>query len=542
MSQRSGKHNTKSKHKHKVVHSRTFSGLNIQHNIPLLILAGTDLLFLYTRIMLLSIPLERDEGSFAYIGHWMLRGHELYTDLPDSKLPGLYTLYSVFITVFGYNATGVHLGLLLMNALTAAGFFLFVRELISHRVASIATALLLLLLVSPGVYGFAAHATQLLLPFVVFGLYLFFRALRENRSKWFFLSGLCIGIAFTIKQQAALYGVLMALMFWMMHKGPSGLRDWLMLGAGGFLPLIMILLYFIAAGRMDALLFWTLEQPFQLAGSFSRPWYELMTDGVLQVIRKYEPLWLAGMLGCITLWMLNISLRKKWFIVLFIFTSVLSIAIGTGYYRHYFVVLMPALALEIALLTEWVSMKTKPAYGYVAAALLILYPVIRNPGYHLAPNYALIHEEAYNRNMFPELEKIGKELKKRVPEGQRIAVLGSEPEVLVAAQRESCTNQLMVYSMFIEPETSAAMQEAYLEEIKACNAEYVVLDVFSSSWVPGFEKLPFHQKMIEWLNANHVLEGIAEFQEGRPGKVLWGDEARKYYGESTYLVYVMKRI
>ena len=64
------------------------------------LLGVSGLIFLIARLKLLAIPLERDEGSFAYIGHWIFRGKELYTDMLDSKLPGLYTYYGLFTTLF----------------------------------------------------------------------------------------------------------------------------------------------------------------------------------------------------------------------------------------------------------------------------------------------------------------------------------------------------------------------------------------------------------------------------------------------------------
>ena len=45
---------------------------------------------LFVRVNLLDIPLERDEGGFAYVGEMALRGKLLYTELHDIKLPGLY--------------------------------------------------------------------------------------------------------------------------------------------------------------------------------------------------------------------------------------------------------------------------------------------------------------------------------------------------------------------------------------------------------------------------------------------------------------------
>ena len=161
--------------------------------------------------------------------------------------------------------------------------------------------------------------------------------------------------------------------------------------------------------------------------------------------------------------------------------------------------------------------------------------------YYFNPDFNKIHQEAYNQNMFPEIEKLGQELSRRIPEGGKLAVLGSEPEVLVAADREGCSKYLMVYSMLIDPDHAQRMQDEYYSDISTCDADYVVFDVFSSSWAPGFENLPIHKKNMEWIQSNMMLVGIAEYREGLPGIILWDAAARNHKAQTNYLVYVFKR-
>lgn len=93
-----------------------------------ILLALSVLLCFIARIQLLAIPLERDEGSFAYISHWLWRGRSLYTDMLDSKLPGLYAYYGLFTTLFGYNKVGIHIGLLCANIASGVCFFFCSRK------------------------------------------------------------------------------------------------------------------------------------------------------------------------------------------------------------------------------------------------------------------------------------------------------------------------------------------------------------------------------------------------------------------------------
>lgn len=59
------------------------------------------------RLRLLDQPLERDLATYAVVGHEMLRGRLLYSDLWDHKPPGVYAVYAAFETLFGYGEAQV---------------------------------------------------------------------------------------------------------------------------------------------------------------------------------------------------------------------------------------------------------------------------------------------------------------------------------------------------------------------------------------------------------------------------------------------------
>ena len=53
------------------------------------------------RIRLLGIPLERDEGEYAYAGQLMLQGIPPYKLAYNMKFPGTYAAYAVIMSIFG---------------------------------------------------------------------------------------------------------------------------------------------------------------------------------------------------------------------------------------------------------------------------------------------------------------------------------------------------------------------------------------------------------------------------------------------------------
>src|SRR5512136_3438095 len=69
------------------------------------------------RIRLLQIPLERDEGEFAYMGQLMLQGIPPYLLAYNMKFPGIYAAYALMMAIFGQTIAAIHLGLMIVNAI-----------------------------------------------------------------------------------------------------------------------------------------------------------------------------------------------------------------------------------------------------------------------------------------------------------------------------------------------------------------------------------------------------------------------------------------
>ena len=118
----------------------------------------------FIRFRLLDMPLERDEGEYAYAGQLMLQGIPPYELAYNLKLPGTYFAYALGMAVFGQNVAGVHLTLLVVNSLTILFVFLLGRKLLGVTAGLVACATYGVLAVSPAVMGMAAHANH----FVVF--------------------------------------------------------------------------------------------------------------------------------------------------------------------------------------------------------------------------------------------------------------------------------------------------------------------------------------------------------------------------------------
>ena len=93
------------------------------------LLVGLTILFVvFVRVRLREMPLERDEGEYAYAGQLMLQGVPPYSEAYTMKLPGTYAAYALIMAMFGQSASGIHLGLALVSVASILLMFLLGRK------------------------------------------------------------------------------------------------------------------------------------------------------------------------------------------------------------------------------------------------------------------------------------------------------------------------------------------------------------------------------------------------------------------------------
>jgi 4-amino-4-deoxy-L-arabinose transferase-like glycosyltransferase len=157
----------------------------------------------YVRIRLLTVPLERDEGEYAYMGQLLLKGYAPFTHAYTMKLPGVSAIYAFFLLLFGQTITAIHIGLLIVNSICTLFVFLLAQRLFGRQAAMIACVCYALLSLSESVLGIFAHATHFIVLFALAGFLLLLRALELRNLPILLWSGVCFGLSFIMKQHAA---------------------------------------------------------------------------------------------------------------------------------------------------------------------------------------------------------------------------------------------------------------------------------------------------------------------------------------------------
>src|SRR4051812_7399920 len=101
----------------------------LKYRSPVL-LTLTILIVVIVRMRLRDMPLERDEGEYAYAGQLILQGVPPYKLASNMKLPGTYAAYAAAMAVFGQTVSGIRVGLLAVNVASILLVFFLGRKLL----------------------------------------------------------------------------------------------------------------------------------------------------------------------------------------------------------------------------------------------------------------------------------------------------------------------------------------------------------------------------------------------------------------------------
>jgi 4-amino-4-deoxy-L-arabinose transferase-like glycosyltransferase len=508
------------------------------------------------RLRVGAIPLERDEGEYAYAGQLILQGVPPYELAFNMKFPGTYYAYALILAIFGESPLGIHAGLLIVNAATTFLVFTIGRRLAGDAFGAFAAVSFAVLSVDRPVLGVFAHATHFVLVPALGALLLLTRDRASRRLRHVFGSGVLLGIAVLMKQHAVFFVPLAAGLL-VSHEREEGSAPHALgvaLGAqalGMVLPFAAMVALFLAQGVLGSFWFWTVryaaayvtEVPASRALSlFGAAW--------TYITLNTRPFWIAAAAGLVALWATPWSLRARVFITGLLAASFLAICPGFYFRPHYFILLLPAIAFLVGaavvalvrLLERIVSPVASLALGASVFAAVVASYAWTEREYLFTMTPREVSRSIYAAQPFVEAPEIARYIRERTAESDRIAVLGSEPEIFFYAGRLSATGYVYTYPLVEIQPFAARMQEEMIRQLRSADPKYLVFVEIDESWLvaPGSDS-----RIVDWGNryAHECFDlvGIADIYSPTDTKVLWDDEVRGYRPISPNVVYTFRK-
>ena len=331
--------------------------------------------FALIRFRLRDMPLERDEGEYAYAGQLILQGINPYHFVYTMKLPGTSGAYAAILAVFGQTPADIHTGLIFVNSGTALLVFLLGRRLFGPLAGVVAGGTYALLSTSPVVLGFAGHATHFVTLFAVAGVLLLLKALESNRTWLFFGSGLLLGLAFLMKQPGLSF-LLFAGVYLVQCKAKPPLA-WKGLAAGlgalilgSALPFSVTCLLMLRSGLFQKFWFWTFlyAREYGSDRTLAEALAHLLAPTFAEAIARVSVIVLFTALAVGTfLWSAR-ARSQGFFTISFCAFSVLAVCPGFYFRSHYFILLFPAVSILLGMIVSGATEKLLTWRGSLAPA------------------------------------------------------------------------------------------------------------------------------------------------------------------------------
>ncbi|MBI5476858.1 MAG: glycosyltransferase family 39 protein [Ignavibacteriales bacterium] len=527
---------------------------NNKLHLTILILAILFIVIL--RIHFIDFPLERDEGGFAYIANQILHGIPPYISGYDFKPPGLYLTYAIFIKLFGHTAAAIHTGLLLFNAATLILIFLFAKYLLGAIEGLIATLFYGLLSLSPGVLGFASHATH----FVVFWMMLgsVFILLFHKNNKYIFLlsAGISFGLSSLMKQPGFVFILFGFILLFYPHQSDvvptkSYPKKIFIFISGIIIPYLLVIFWFWKIDALDKFLFWSFEYGFYFSEVIQKnEIINQLITGIIKASRDFISIWLIALAGLVVIIFDKSGGRKKMIIKLFFIISFISISLGFHFRPHYFVMILPAISILSAYLisrlskqmTKNISTNFKEYFPFIFTTLIIGFVIISNYSYFVKDSTDKICRRVYHPNPFADSKLVAEYIQTHTTKDDKIAILGSEPQILFYSDRLSASPFIFTYFLMEPQKYNLEMQKEMIRDIEMTSPKYLIFINHPISWIvfPNSELFIFRWAN-DYIKKYYSLVGLVDVISKEKSIIKWDDEARNYQNLNNAIIQIYRR-
>jgi hypothetical protein len=472
----------------------------------LYILGGIVLLVtVIFRLRLVHLPIDRDEGEFAYAGWRMMHGGVPYLDYYNMKMPGIYAAYALLFLVFGSTVEAIRIGLLLVNLANTFFVFRIAENAGSRRTGIYAALCYLVFSMQVELQGTCAHAEHFAMLFTLSGLLVFTGAVRKKSLHGLFACGCLFGLAFLMKQPAFSF-MLMASLLLLLESRHSKwgwkyfFKSAIALATGAAFPVLVTAVILIVAGAGAGFRLFAFDYAREYISylGFRDGWHNFCA-ALADAIRPNVFMWMLVPLSFL-LMPFQAQRKNNTGQVIFFMFSFIAVSAGFYFRPHYFQFLLPAAALLCATAlsateARWKQMHFIPVLFLLAAVSFFVY---RERSLITTSKDEDFIRKIYHLDFFNATKKAADFIAENSQPGARVAIFGAEPEVWFYSKRLAASGYLYVYPLLENQKFAPAMRQQFYTETVHSKPDILLYTSNEGTWYANGD---VRREMYEWCKA-----------------------------------------
>lgn len=455
----------------------------------MLLAAAIVILALVSQWNWFAMPLERDEGEYAYSG-WLLRtGGVPYRDAFLQKPPLIVYTYAL-AQVLSEDSVWPVRALAFVSVLLAAASTAWAARLsFGPRCASVAALIAVPMLGLPELLPTAANVEKFMVFPMMLAVALRLRGRRDPRSWIPFAAGAAAAAAVLYKP-ICLPALGLLFLLWGVEalRQESGVRNAAAIAGaaigGASAVAALALAFFVRHGAIGAM--WETTVRFNRAYSGALAWEP-------EVLRRMLEAFLTGWWPLVPAAAVLVIQRPKGTGLWVGLLAVSAFVASKDPNGHYWLMVVPFLAVVAArglegladVLGRRIARDPLPVVATAAAALLFL---------PLAPQVGLtpveLTRKLYGTNPFLEAPAAAKALAAVTEPDDYVFVAGSEAQILFGARRRSATRFVIMYPLTLDTALAPAYQGELLRDLGARPPRAIVLSNVYTSWLLPTDRVP----------------------------------------------------
>jgi hypothetical protein len=265
---------------------------------------------------------------------------------------------------------------------------------------------------------------------------------------------------------------------------------------------------------------------------------------LLRVMLPWVPrptmIWLIAGLGLTALFWNRHGREHYVFVLGFALFSTLAVIPGLYFRPHYFLVMLPAAAmlagLGISAAFEYLQQRgvsaataSIPIVFFIVSYLAALHGQ-RKYLFQMSPDE--VNREMHEGHGFPEAVAIADYVRNHTQEQDRVAILGSEPEIYFYSHRHSATGYIYMYPLLEKQKYALRMQSEMIHEIEERQPKIVIFTDnqltwgWAPEWTSSEPRVNVFNWMLTYLSAHYDL--MAEVPIPGATDQLWSAPPRYY--------------